>query len=210
MPNLPSLQLPRGVYSTNGFHPFTASEAAALRAPPFHKFLKETLPKMRPQGLTRNQSEYTIESHVIDPILQHAGYAGLLACADPSRIWKLNVIKELNLHYYDAGVVIKTYPWSERTTWAQVAVAAETLGIDVCVGFSRCADETIDRMVIHNLLANRAKHDKLRDDAKAKIRAWDQQHADVFEAQEELSASAKEQKGIASAISLLSDDENDA
>ena len=211
MPNLPSLQLPRGVYSIDSFHPFTDVEEAALLGPAFRPFLKQTLPKMRPQGLTRNQSEYTMESHVIDPIIQHAKSAGLLACADPSHCWKMNVIKELNLHYYDAGVVIQTYPWSERTTWAQVAVAAETLGIDVFTGFQSWPPaQTLDRMAVYNLLAHRARHDKLRDDAKVRIRAWDQQYAEVFEAQEELSASAKEQKGIESAISLLSDDENDS
>jgi hypothetical protein len=48
----------------------------------------------------------------------------------------------------------------------------------------------------------------MMEDYKAKRRKWDLKYSDDVVEEKQLSASAKEQQGLANAVSLLSDDED--
>lgn len=142
----------------------------------------------------RKCNAYLYETDVIDKIITAATAAGLLACKDPSHCWKMNVIEELNAHYYDSGWTIGTYPWTESTTWAQVAEASEKLKVDICAGLDGNNRKVIDRMELHNLKRRRTIQEEKRKKVLREVREWDEKYADFFESAPMVTAKERDLK----------------
>ena len=155
--------------------------------------MADYLPDLMDDGKLRDCSAYVYED-VVEKIIATATSDGLLACKDPSQCWKMNVVKELNGRYYDSGFSISTYPWTESTTWPQVAEAAIILGVDICAGLDGNDRKVIDRMELHNLEARRAIQEEKRAKVLAEVREWDEKYGDVFESAPMVTAKEKDLK----------------
>lgn len=172
-------------------------------------YLPDLIDEWRIESQVRKCNAYLYETDVIDKIISASTAAGLLACKDPSHCWKMNVIEELNAHYYHSGWTICTYPWTESTTWSQVAEAAEILNVDICAGLDGNDRKVIDRMELHNLMRRRAIQEKNRAKVLREIREWDEQYADVYESAPMVTAKEKDIKLRAtSTVDLTSDPED--
>jgi len=196
--------MPSGVYQKGAYHPFTTTELVAFRN---MNAMGRLLPPMSDDGVTRDKSEYTYETEVVDLIIALARGQNLLACESPSMCWKLNVIRELEAQYYNRGIEIASHPWSDRSSWPQVAAAAKVLKVDLCAGLDDAPHAVMDRMEWQNLRLKRKRHGSMLHEFEAKRRAWDLKYSDDVVEEKRVSASAKEQQGIDNAVNLLSDDE---
>ena len=187
MPTQEALGLPENVYIAQSYHPMTSVELDKLR----HKLGACTwlsiIPPYIGLGPNRRCNSFTYENDVVNPIINAAIGAGFMACTSPSMCWKLNVIAELNVQYYDLGIRIDTHPWTENTSWAQVAHAAEKLEVDICAGMEGETRRVVDRMDLYNLMAKRELQEKILSLYKTRALEWDEKYADVFESAEPVS-----------------------
>ena len=165
------------------YHPFEEWELQLFRN---RNRMRDFLPGTAPLSL-RGIKAIDFERRVVDKIIAAAKSQGTLKCKDASLVWKLNVIKEIDAKYYNSGLSLHHYPWSEKSDWEAVAEAAEKLGVDVCTGLDGSTVVSIDRMEMHNLLTARKERAEAEAKRAEEIRAWDAKHAEVSEAAPALS-----------------------
>ena len=169
------------------YHPFEEWELQLFRN---RNRMRDFLPS-GPSLPLRGIKAIDFERSVVDKIITTAKSQGTLRCKDASLVWKLNVIKEIDAKYYNSGLSLHHYPWSEKSDWEAVADAAEKLNVDICTGIDGPAGGGsglgIDRMEMHNLLVARKERAEAEAKRAAEMRAWDAKYAEVSEVAAELS-----------------------
>ena len=189
------------------YHPFEEWELQLFRN---RNRMRDFMPNS-PSFPLRGIKAIDFERRVVDKIITTAKSQGTLKCKDASLVWKLNVIKEIDARYYNSGLSLHHYPWSEKSDWEAVADAAEKLNVDICTGIDGPAGGglSIDRMEMHNLLAARKERAEAEAKRAEEMRAWDAKHAEVSEAAPALSYEEafkkKDDAARAKAISLDDD-----
>ena len=72
--------------------------------------------------------------------------------------------------------------YKESDSWEEIVESARAQYIDICIGLDGGPLHPVyDRMSLHNLRAEQKKQQKEIAEWRAKIRAWDEEHAEVFE-----------------------------
>ncbi len=173
--------MPTGTFLMPAFHPFVDQELFQLRN---QNAMALVLPKYRrnfPQLPTIDASNF--EAEVIDKILA-LPVVPPIACADPKRVWKQNVVDALNCHHYMPGAYEVKRPdlYSIHDPWSKLVTETDKIGLDICVGLDGGPLHKVpDRMLLHNLLAGRKEQQDLIEKDREAIRKWDEEHAEVFE-----------------------------
>ena len=166
MPTFPKLGMPHSKYIAVSYHPMTATELVRVRS---HHSL--------PTAFVGNTME---AEEIVDAIIRTATTAPCsIACLTPKACWKMNVVHELRVQMCDSGLEFESHPWSESTSWKDVADAAGCLGVNLFAGLDGVDNEVIDRMEIFNLQELRAKQDSERAKVNTKMLEWDEEHAEV-------------------------------
>ena len=178
-----TLKMPVGKFLMAAFHPFTELELFQLRN---QNTMKLVLPKYRTMcpGLPRID-ESNFEAEVIGKILALPVYPAI-ACNEPKRVWKQNVVDALNCHHYKPNdyEVKRPDPYSIDDPWSKLVTETEKINLDICVGLDGGSlHPVLDRMQLHNLLAARKEQQEEIEKRREAIRKWDEVHAEVFESE---------------------------
>ena len=148
--------------------------------------LRDLLPP-QPTSIRPKITPGNYEREVINKIL---ALVPAPLCIDAKAVWKRNVIAELNMHWYNPNPKQEKgfELYKESDPWHELVDGAKSFDIDICSGLDGGPPHPVaDRMVMHNLRVAREDQQKNIADIRAKIRKWDEEHAEVFETQEEVS-----------------------
>lgn len=177
------LNMPRDKFAAPAFHPFTELEVCEMRNKHamalYLPKLRGLLPAQHPPLPKIDCNNY--ETEVIDKLL---ALCPNCKCNDAKAVWKRNVVAELNAHSYNPHPEQegRVELYAESDPWHALVNGANGFNVSICSGLDGGSlHPVMDRMALHNLRVARKEQQKSIAEWRAKIQAWDEEHAEVFE-----------------------------